>query len=422
MSDDLRDNIAEPTSACPNGQLYTVISGDTMYLIARKFNVSLQSLISANPQISDPNRIFPGQVLCIPSSGSGSVVQCPGGTLYTVRSGDTLFEIARRNNLSLSALIAANSQISDPNLIVPGQAICIPEAVAVPCPGGQIYTVVSGDTMFLIAQRNGISLDALLRANPQITNPDLIYPGQTVCIPGAAPVQCADGSQYTVRSGDTLFDIARRNNILLSDLIAANPQIADPNRIFPGQVICIPQPVMPAPMPAPMPMPSPAPAPAPAPAPRPRPIPIPIPIPMPMPCPAPTPMPAPAPVPAPAPLPAPAPGPTTVSPITEEPVPAPAPMPMPAPAPMPMPMPMPMPRPMPMPAPAPCPMPRPMPMPAPVVCPAQEPIIQPCPIYVMVPWEQFPCRDHKKKKKKKKHDHHKRRGCRRHRRWRGLCC
>ncbi len=52
-----------------------------------------------------------------------------------------------------------------------------------PCPGGFIYTVQPGDTLFFIAQRFGVSLQALLAANPQITNPNLIFPGQQICIP-----------------------------------------------------------------------------------------------------------------------------------------------------------------------------------------------------------------------------------------------
>ena len=52
---------------CPPGmQTYIVRRGDTMWLIARRFGVSLRALIAANPQIPDPNRIFPGQVVCIP--------------------------------------------------------------------------------------------------------------------------------------------------------------------------------------------------------------------------------------------------------------------------------------------------------------------------------------------------------------------
>ncbi|HBE76359.1 MAG TPA: peptidoglycan-binding protein, partial [Firmicutes bacterium] len=88
---------------------------------------------------------------------------CPGGQSYTVKSGDTMFFIAKRFNVSLQDLINANPQIPDPNTIFPGQAICIPFAPPMPaCPGNQVYRVVSGDTMFEIARRYGITLDALI--------------------------------------------------------------------------------------------------------------------------------------------------------------------------------------------------------------------------------------------------------------------
>ena len=56
-------------SSCPSGfqGRYTVVSGDTMFLIAQRFDVSLQALINANPHISNPNLIFPGDVLCVPA-------------------------------------------------------------------------------------------------------------------------------------------------------------------------------------------------------------------------------------------------------------------------------------------------------------------------------------------------------------------
>ena len=56
-----------------------------------------------------------------------------------------------------------------------------------PVCSGFIYTVQPGDTMFLIAQRFGVSLDALIAANPQIPDPALIFPGQQVCVPSAVP-------------------------------------------------------------------------------------------------------------------------------------------------------------------------------------------------------------------------------------------
>lgn len=109
------------------------------------------------------------------------------------------------------------------------------------CPGGTLYTVRSGDTMWLIAQRFGVSLDALIAANPQVKDPSLVFPGQVLCVPGPpAPPACPGGFLYTVQPGDTLFAIAQKFGVSLQDLIASNPQIKDPSLIFPGQVICIP--------------------------------------------------------------------------------------------------------------------------------------------------------------------------------------
>ncbi|WP_116900986.1 SafA/ExsA family spore coat assembly protein [Thermaerobacter sp. PB12/4term] len=117
---------------------------------------------------------------------------CPNGFIYTVQPGDTLFFIAQRFGVTLQALIAANPQIPDPSLIFPGQQICVPTGVfppPPPCPNGFIYTVQPGDTLFLIAQRFGVSLQALIAANPQITNPNLIFPGQQICVPVGGPPQ-----------------------------------------------------------------------------------------------------------------------------------------------------------------------------------------------------------------------------------------
>ena len=197
-----------------------------------------------------------------------AVPPCPNGQLYTVKSGDTMFMIAKNSGITLQSLINANPQIVDPNLIYPGQVICVPVSGPAFCPQGKVYRVVKGDTMFEIARRFGVTLEALILANPQIKDPNRIYPGEEICIPtGVAPMPCPNGVLYTVKSGDTMYEIARRNNISLASLIAANPQIVDPNKIYPGQVICVPKAVtgpvvlpitelpMPMPLPTPMPMP-----------------------------------------------------------------------------------------------------------------------------------------------------------------------
>ncbi len=225
---------------CPPGTFrYTVQPGDTMFSIAQKFGVSLDALIAANPQIPNPNLIFPGQIVCVPE------FTCPPNTFsYTVQPGDSMFSIAQRFGVSLNALIAANPQITNPNLIFPGQIVCVPRTDGRCPPGTFAYTVQPGDSMFLIAQRFGVSLNALIAANPQIPNPNLIFPGQIVCVPIVSqtpPSQCPAGTfAYTVKPGDTMFNIARRFGVSLDALIRANPQIPNPNQIRPGQIVCVP--------------------------------------------------------------------------------------------------------------------------------------------------------------------------------------
>jgi spore coat assembly protein SafA len=134
-------------------------------------------------------------------------------------------------------------------------------------------TVRPGDSMWAIAQRNNVTLQSLIDANPQISNPNLIFAGQELEIPGsrdefeAAPAEEAPvelnpsvpepepidqppppapeselpASTYSVRSGDTLSGIAGRAGVSLADLLRANPDIRNPNIIFPGQQILIPQ-------------------------------------------------------------------------------------------------------------------------------------------------------------------------------------
>ncbi len=114
---------------------------------------------------------------------------------------------------------------------------------------GSQHLIRRGETLSGIAQRYGTTVDALLRANRQIRNPNLIYAGQTLTIPAAraAAPSSQGGGQHVVRSGDTLSDIAARNGIDLSRLIRANLQIQNPDRIFPGQVIHLPGRQAPAP-------------------------------------------------------------------------------------------------------------------------------------------------------------------------------
>ena len=123
-------------------------------------------------------------------------------TTYVVQPGDTLAAISRRTGVSIEELAAANN-IVNPNLIYAGQTLIIPdgselpapppEATAVPPPApdpdpgpGGTYVVQFGDTLSRIAVVHGVSILSLVQAN-NLANPNLIYAGQTLIIPGGQP-------------------------------------------------------------------------------------------------------------------------------------------------------------------------------------------------------------------------------------------
>ena len=97
----------------------------------------------------------------------------------------------------------------------------------------EIYVVKSGDTLYAIARRYAVPLEEIVQAN-QLRNPALLSVGQALVIPTGE-------LHYTVRRGDTLYAIARRYGVSLPCLLAANPAVRDPNRIYPGQVIVVPR-------------------------------------------------------------------------------------------------------------------------------------------------------------------------------------
>lgn len=116
------------------------------------------------------------------------------------------------------------------------------------CDGGQIECVVSGDTLFMISESNGLKLEELTIANPQFSsNIDLIFPGDRVCIPTICnPIrksaECVGELLTLVESGDTLYKLAMSNNLNFTVLMGVNPQLGpDFDLIFPGDEVCRPK-------------------------------------------------------------------------------------------------------------------------------------------------------------------------------------
>ncbi|MFO8060644.1 MAG: LysM peptidoglycan-binding domain-containing protein [Bacillota bacterium] len=233
-------------SACPEGNYYTIQSGDNFSDVAQKFNVSLDDMLEANP-LADPEDLRPGQVICVPVAIPPAI--CPEGSReYTIRRGDTFFVLARRFNTTVEAIRRANPDV-DPESLLIGMTICIPEPPAPPpseCPEGtRQYTIEAGDTLFRLADHHNTTVDAIIDANPGI-DPDRLRIGQRICLPEASSeavdVECAPGTtRYRVRERETLFQIANRNRLHLRNVLGANPHVTRPDHLERGQLICLPR-------------------------------------------------------------------------------------------------------------------------------------------------------------------------------------
>lgn len=216
---------------------YTVKSGDTLSIIASKYNMTVSALATLNG-ISNPNLIYPGQTLRVADSGNGSnvsnkatapITNKGSSSTYIIKSGDTLLGIASRYGTSVSALASLNG-INNPNWIYPGQVIKVSGSST--GSSATTYMVKSGDSLSSIASRYGTSVSAIASLNG-ISNPNWIYPGQVLKISGSRQ---ASSRTYTVRSGDTLSGIASRLGVSWYSLKAKNG-LSNANLIYPGQVL-----------------------------------------------------------------------------------------------------------------------------------------------------------------------------------------
>ena len=215
------------------GTSVTVVRGDTLREIANRCGTTVYALRRANPEIGSGDLIYPNQVLLLP----GALLYGNNGyNTYIVMRGDTLKALANRFGTSMEVLISLNAEITNANVIYEGQRMIVPSGSGVPSTpppaSGQSYTVQRGDTLRKIADRLNTNVDAILKVNPQIYNPNLIYTGQVINLPAGL-------STYIVQRGDTLKIIAARFGTSWESLLALNPQIANPNLIYVGQVIRI---------------------------------------------------------------------------------------------------------------------------------------------------------------------------------------
>ena len=228
---------------------YTVRSGDTACAIASAFRVKCRDLIDMN-RLGRQAVIRVGQSVQIPmrTSGKRRLLSRADPGVYTVAPGDTVCGIAQRYGVKCSALLAANGLTSGSVLSV-GRRLVIPGALA-ETRGGGTYTVRKGDSACGVASRYGVSCDTLLAAN-ELSQQDLIYPGQALRIPRQLNTATGTGRQsstrktlkttvveYRVKKGDNACQIATRLGVSCKALLTEN-RLGRRSVIHPGQKLLV---------------------------------------------------------------------------------------------------------------------------------------------------------------------------------------
>lgn len=163
-------------------------------------------------------------------------------TFYTIQPGDTLSEIASRYGTTVQELVDIN-HLTNPNLIYPGETLRIATNSTIHGSetrgtGSITYTVQRGNTLSQIASAYGVTVSHLVEMN-DIENPNLIYPGEKLRITESSNTTLnpvIQNNYYTVQRGDTLSGIARKFGVTVRYLANLNG-IYNPNLIYPGQLI-----------------------------------------------------------------------------------------------------------------------------------------------------------------------------------------
>lgn len=208
--------------------MYTVKAGDTLYKIAEKYNTTVDKIVDLNNLKSTSLSI--GQVLKIPEMYKTDEMVMPSYTNYTVKKGDSLYSIAQKYGVTPDIIIKDNALTS--NILKIGQQlkIRVMDEQIEECFGPDyeppdnntsvnqnVYVVKKGDSLYSIAQRYNTTVSELISLNNLKTTSLSI--GQQLRIPSS---MSASTNLYTVKSGDTLYSIARKFNTTVDSIKVKN--------------------------------------------------------------------------------------------------------------------------------------------------------------------------------------------------------
>lgn len=238
-------------------KVHTVADGDNFWSVARQHGVTVAALAEANPGV-DPTRLRIGQPLALPAATATAARPAAGkqhaaldGAGYVVADGDNFWSIAKRLGVSADDLTRLNAGL-DPLRLQPGQVLAVPdnaraEALAAPAPAAAetrtvsdagLYPVAPGDTLWGLSRRFGVSLEEMLAVNGEV-DPSRLRVGQLVTVPAEGGLASAEMLLFPVSAGDSLWSIAKRFDVSVEALTAANPGV-DPLRLREGQTLRVP--------------------------------------------------------------------------------------------------------------------------------------------------------------------------------------
>ena len=228
----------------PNNMfMYTVKKGDSLYSIAKKYNTSVDAIKNLNYLKSDNLTI--GQILRIPETYNDlNNTAIPNYINYKVEKGDSLYKISKLYNISIDTIIKDNN-LSSNNLTI-GQNLkiriptsneeieeCFGEEYIPPSNSilTTTYTVKSGDSLYSIAKKYNTNVDNLKSLNNLKTNSLSI--GQKLKV----PIVENNNTNYVVKKGDSLYSIAKKYNTSV-DVIKKKNNLTS-NSLSIGQILNI---------------------------------------------------------------------------------------------------------------------------------------------------------------------------------------